>query len=327
MDKRDRKQNAGHPSSTTEDQGRQNGIITDMTKQSTENLVFHEHTMEEICHNDNIKEALKKVVQNKGKPGIDGLRTDELEGFFQEHWPEIRDQMLTGQYKFSPVRRVTIPKPKGGVRQLGIPTVKDRVIQQAILQVLQNKWDPTFSENSYGFRPGRSAYQAVESAQKNIEEGYDIIVDIDLEKFFDKVNHDILMGRIAKRVRDKRVLRIIRQLLNSGAAKGEQGKTRQEGMPQGGPLSPLLSNIILDELDKELEQRKLRFCRYADDFMIFVRSPRAGHRVMRSIEQFLQRKLKLRINQDKSAVAKATERSFLGFSFIKKKKKKKRVNP
>ncbi len=243
------------------------------------------------------------------------MKVGQLSAHLKKHWPSIREQLLAGTYKPQPVLRVDIPKPDGGMRQLGIPTVLDRFIQQAVLQVLQQRWDPTFSDHSYGFRPGRSAHQAVTKAQQYIAEGNGTVVDIDLEKFFDRVNHDRLMAAIAKRVADKRMLRLIRAFLNAGVMENGLVSPVDEGTPQGGPLSPLLSNIVLDELDRELERRGHRFVRYADDCNIYVRSPRAGERVMKGITSFITRKLKLKVNSDKSAVARPGERKFLGFSF------------
>lgn len=297
------------------------GIEVHKAKQHPESPVFGTLTMEDICEDENLTKALKRVMRNKGKPGIDGMKTSELPDFLSKNWPHIREDLLLGTYKPQPVKRVEIPKPAGGVRKLGIPTALDRLVQQMILQVLQSKWDVTFSESSFGFRPGRSAHQAIATAQNYIEEGYGFVVDIDLEKFFDQVNHDALMGRIAKRVKDKRLLKILRSILKSGVMDQDFVSPTKEGTPQGGPLSPLLSNIMLDDLDKELEKRNLRFCRYADDCNIYVKSPRAGRRVMKSIETFITKKLKLRINQDKSAVDKVTNRKFLGFTFYEKKKK------
>src|SRR5207237_291678 len=281
-----------------------------------ENPASTNQLMEEICERENLKRALQRVKANKGSPGIDGMTVEELLGYLQQHWPAIREQLLSGNYAPKPVRRVEIEKPDGGgMRKLGIPTTLDRFLQQAVMQVLQRRWDPTFSEHSYGFRPGRSAQQAVAQAQQYIAEGYGWCVDFDLEKFFDRVNHDKLMGRIAKRVEDKRLLKLIRAFLNAGVMENGLVSPSVEGTPQGGPLSPLLSNLVLDELDRELERRGLRFVRYADDSNIYVRSERAGQRVMKSITRFITQKLKLKVNETKSAVARPQERKFLGFSF------------
>jgi RNA-directed DNA polymerase len=271
--------------------------------------------MEEVCERENLKQALRQVKANKGSAGIDRMTVGQLSDYLKEHWPEIRKQLLNGTYEPKPVRRVEIPKPDGGVRKLGIPSVLDRLIQQAVMQVLQRRWDRTFSDHSYGFRPGRSAHQAIAQAQQYIAEGYGWCVDLDLEKFFDRVNHDKLMGRIAKRIEDKRLLKLIRAFLNAGVMENGLASPSVEGVPQGGPLSPLLSNLVLDELDRELERRGLRFVRYADDCNIYVRSERAGQRVMKSMTRFITKKLKLKVNETKSAVARPQERKFLGFSF------------
>jgi RNA-directed DNA polymerase len=254
-------------------------------------------SMESIVERNNMRRALEQVRRNKGAPGADGMTVDALASHLKKHWPAIRAQLLDGTYQPQPVRRVEIPKASGGTRLLGIPCVIDRLIQQAALQVLQAAWDPTFSEHSYGFRPGRSAHQAVKQAQELIASGHAIVVDLDLEKFFDRVNHDILMGLVAKRVTDKRILKLIRGFLTAGVLiDGLVGPT-EEGTPQGGPLSPLLSNLMLDVLDKELEKRGHHFVRYADDCNIYVRSQRAGERVMTSIELFLTKHLKLQLHK------------------------------
>jgi len=283
--------------------------------------------MEAVVARDNLRKALRQVQRNKGAPGVDGMTVDDLAGHLKDHWPEIRVQLLAGTYRPQPVRRVEIPKASGGKRALGVPTVLDRFIQQAVLQVLQADWDPTFSAASYGFRPGRSAHQAVQRAQEHIGAGFAIVVDLDLEKFFDRVNHDILMGLVAKRVSDRRIRKLIGGLLTAGVlADGLVGPTA-EGTPQGGPLSPLLSNLMLDVLDKELEKRGHRFVRYADDCNIYVQSRRAGERVMASVTRFLDRRLKLTVNTAKSAVARPSKRKFLGFSFTAGSRSKRRIAP
>jgi RNA-directed DNA polymerase len=282
-----------------------------------ENPTDQQEMMERIIAPGNLRAAYRRVKSNKGAPGIDGMRVEELAGHLRQHWPMIREQLLCGTYRPAPVRRHEIEKTGGGIRILGIPTVLDRLIQQAILQVLQPEWDPTFSESSFGFRPKRSAHQAVERAQSYYRAGCHWVVDLDLEKFFDRVNHDKLMVLVCERVRDWRVRRLIRCYLKAGMMSGELCMPREEGTPQGGPLSPLLANLLLDRLDKELEQRKLRFARFADDCNIYVGSRRAGERVMASITRFLGRRLKLKVNEAKSAVAKPRERSFLGFSLGK----------
>jgi len=272
--------------------------------------------MEEVCERENLKEALRQVKANKGSAGVDGMTVVALSDYLRQHWPAIREQLLSETYEPQPVRRKEIDKPDGGgVRKLGIPTVLDRFIQQAVMQVLQRRWDRTFSDHSYGFRPGRSAHQAVAQAQQYIAEGYGWCVDLDLEKFFDRVNHDKLMGRIANRIEDKRLLKLTRAFLNAGVMENGLVSPSVEGTPQGGPLSPLLSNLVLDELDRELERRGHRFVRYADDCNIYVRSERAGQRVMKRVTRFIMQRLKLKVNETKSAVARPQERKFLGFSF------------
>ena len=284
-------------------------------------------SMETVVERENLKKALAQVKRNKGAAGIDGMSVGDLPAYLKEHWLAVRAQLLDGTYKPQPVRRVAIPKASGGLRPLGIPTVLDRFIQQAMLQVLQADWDRTFSETSFGFRPGRSAHQAVERAQTYIASGHAVVVDIDLEKFFDRVNHDILMGLVAKRVADKRLLKLIRGFLTAGALEGGLVSPTEEGTPQGGPLSPLLSNLMLDVLDKELEKRGHRFVRYADDCNIYVRSRKAGERVMAGIERFLEKRLKLRINKAKSAVARPSVRKFLSFSFTRRRRPQRRIAP
>ena len=281
----------------------------------TETPASANRLMEEICERENLKEALRRVKANQGSAGVDGMTVGGISDYLKQHWPAIREQLLNGTYEPKPVRRVEIPKPDGGVRKLGIPTVLDRFIQQAVMQVLQRRWDRTFSDRSYGFRPGRSAHQAVAQAQQYIADGYGWCVDFDLEKFFDRVNHDKLMSQVAKRVEDQRLLKLIRAFLNAGVMENGLVGPSGEGTPQGGPLSPLLSNLVLDELDRELERRGHRFVRYADDCNIYVRSERAGQRVMESITQFITQRLKLKVNEAKSAVARPQERKFLGFSF------------
>jgi RNA-directed DNA polymerase len=290
------------------------GTESPTAKREPENPATGKSLMEEVCERENLEEAWQQVRSNQGSPGVDGRTIDETRDYLREHWPIIREQLLNGTYKPQPVRRVEIAKPDGGVRKLGIPTVLDRLIQQAILQVLQGRWDPTFSEHSYGFRPGRSAHQAVAQAQSYVAEGYELVVDIDLEKFFDRVNHDILMDRVAKRISDKRLLRLIRAYLNAGVMENGLVSPTEEGVPQGGPLSPILSNLVLDEFDRELTRRGLRFCRYADDCNIYVGSRRSGERVMASVCRFLTTRLQLKVNESKSAVARSGERKFLGFT-------------
>ena len=303
------------------------GTEASVAVRAPESPAICEYLMEEVLERDNLRKALRRVKSNKGSSGIDGMSVWKLPGYLKEHWQEERDQLLRGTYKPQPVKRVEIAKPGGGVRKLGIPTVLDRFIQQALLQVLQKYWDSTFSEHSFGFRPKRSAHQAVACAQQHLAGGYCWIVDIDLEKFFDRVNHDMLMGRVAKRVRDRRVLKLIRAFLNAGVMKNGMVSPITEGTPQGGPLSPLLSNIVLDDLDRELERRGHRFVRYADDCNVYVRSKRAGRRVMESLTRFITRNLKLKVNEAKSAVVQPWECTFLGFSFTSGPEPKRRVAP
>jgi RNA-directed DNA polymerase len=307
--------------------GLREGTESFTAKRRTESPAIDEQLMEEVCGRENCKQAMARVKANKGSPGMDRMTVQQLPEFLKQQWPAIREQLLSGTYKPAPVKRVEIPKPDGGVRKLGIPTVLDRFVQQAVMQVLQRKWDRTFSEHSYGFRPGRSAHQAVEQAQKYIAEGYRWVVDLDLEKFFDRVNHDKLMAKIAQRVGDKRMLKLIRTFLTAGVLEDGLVNPVDEGTPQGGPLSPLLSNIVLDEFDQELERRGLRFARYADDSNIYVQSQRAGERVMESLKRFLMTKLKLKVNELKSAVARPWERKFLGFSFTRAREPKRRIAP
>ncbi|HEY3305600.1 MAG TPA: group II intron reverse transcriptase/maturase [Candidatus Binatia bacterium] len=303
------------------------GTESPMAERKAESPAIREQLMEEVIERGNLKQALRRVKANRGSPGVDGMTVDELAGYLKGNWPAIREHLLSGTYKPQPAKRVEIAKPEGGIRKLGIPTVLDRFIQQAAMQVLQRKWDPTFSEHSYGFRPNRSAHQAVAQAQQYIAEGYRWVVDIDLEKFFDRVNHDKLMGEMAKRITDKRVLKLIRAHLTAGVMENGLVSPMEEGTPQGGPLSPLLSNIVLDELDRELERRGHRFVRYADDCNIYVRSRRAGQRVMESITEFITTRLKLKVNSEKSAVGRPWERKFLGFSFTSNREPKRRIAP
>jgi RNA-directed DNA polymerase len=275
-----------------------------------------EQLMEEVCQRDNLNRAYRRVQSNKGAPGMDGMTVQDLGPWIKQHKEELIASLHNGSYQPQPVRRVDIPKPGGGMRQLGIPTVVDRLVQQAILQVLEPLVDPTFSASSHGFRPGRGAHDALAAASKYVAEGRTIVVDLDLEKFFDRVNHDILMARLARRIADKRLLRIIRRFLQAGMMHEGVCLARYEGTPQGGPLSPLLSNLLLDDLDKELEKRGHRFCRYADDCNIYVQSKAAGERVMASVTKFLERRLRLRVNREKSAVAHVSERKFLGHRLL-----------
>lgn len=281
--------------------------------------------LNQILSRENMLQALKRVEQNKGSHGVDMMPVQNLRQHIVENWLSIKEAILKGTYEPMPVRRVEIPKPDGGVRLLGIPTVTDRLIQQAIAQVLSKVYDPTFSENSYGFRPNRSAHDAVRKAKEYIRDGHRWVVDMDLEKFFDKVNHDRLMGTLAKRIQDKPLLKLIRKYLQSGVMINGVVSSTLEGTPQGGPLSPLLSNIVLDELDKELERRGHKFVRYADDCNIYVKSKRAGLRTMASIQRFIEGKLRLKVNEKKSAVDRPWKRKFLGFSFTYHKEPKVRI--
>ena len=283
--------------------------------------------MEVVVDAANMRRALKQVRTNKGSPGIDGMTVQQLPAFLAVEWPRLKQELLEGTYRPQPVRRVEIPKPDGGVRQLGIPTVVDRLLQQAILQVLTRLYEPTFSPHSYGFRVGKSAHEALEQARDYVASGKTWVVDLDLEKFFDRVNHDLLMGRLAKRIGDKRLLRVVRRYLEAGVMINGVVIEREEGTPQGGPLSPLLANILLDELDRELERRGHCFCRYADDCNIYVQSQRAGERVMASVSRFLETKLRLRVNREKSAVARPSQRKFLGYRILGSKKARLGIAP
>ena len=303
------------------------GSEASTAKGQTETPASTQNLMEEVLESENLKRAYQRVVQNKGAAGVDRLNVDDLKPYLAANWKRIRDELLEGKYVPKEVRRVAIPKATGGVRQLGIPSVIDRFIQQALQQVLQRHLDAGFSQYSYGFRPGKSQHQAVKQAQEYVCSGLSYVVDMDLEKFFDTVNHDVLMGRLAGRIADKRVLKVLRAFLNSGMMEDGLVSPTEEGVPQGGPLSPLLSNFLLDELDKELESRKLHFVRYADDCNIYVSSQRAGERVMESITKFLARKLRLKVNEEKSAVGRPWERKFLGFTFSKGRTPKRRIAP
>lgn len=285
--------------------------------------------LEEVLDRQNLIRAYRQILSNKGArtPGVDGMTVKQLKAYVQKHWPKIEEQLRNGSYRPHPVKRVEIPKPGGGVRKLGIPSALDRLLQQAVLQVLTPIFDPTFSEHSYGFRPGRSAHQAVAQAQEYQQDGYRWVVDMDLEKFFDRVNHDRLMARIAERIDDKQLLKLIRAFLTSGVMEHGLVHATEEGTPQGGPLSPLLSNIVLDELDRELEQRGHRFVRYADDCNIYVRSQRSAERTLASVTRFVERKLRLKVNRDKSAVDRPWRRKFLGFSFTVHRQPRRRIAP
>lgn len=302
------------------------GIVSLAADSSTESPTSDDRLMESICDSLNLEHALAKVIANDGAPGVDGMRVTQLDKYFERHRDRLTGELLSGTYRPQPVKRVEIPKPdgpqgNGGVRKLGIPTAVDRVVQQAILLVLSPEWDETFSDNSFGFRPNRSAHAAVARAQSYLEDGYKWVVDMDLEKFFDRVNHDVLMSRVARRVKDKRLLKLIRAFLNSGVLVDGLFSGTPEGTPQGGPLSPLLSNLLLDDLDRELESRGLRFARYADDCNIYVKSRRAGERVLRSVSTWLEQRLRLQVNSSKSAVDRPWKRKFLGFTFTTRRKR------
>jgi RNA-directed DNA polymerase len=300
--------------------GRTGDALT--SESTTERPVGEERLMEEILERRNLIRALKRVEQNKGGAGVDGMKVEELRPYLAKHWPEIREELLSGSYFPEVVRRVEIPKKSGGKRKLGIPTCLDRFIQQAMLQVLQDRWDPTFSEASFGFRPGRSAHQAVWQAQIHLRAGFQYVVDMDLEKFFDRVQHDKLMGEVRKRVSDRRVVQLIHRYLRAGVLVDDVIYETEEGTPQGGPLSPLLANLLLDELDRELERRGHRFVRYADDCNIYVRSLQAGARVLENVTRFLSSRLQLKVNEAKSAVGRPWERTFLGFTFNRRLRRK-----
>ncbi len=296
--------------------------VTEKTQPGAEML------LEGVLRRENMLRAFRRVRSNKGAPGIDGMTVEELGNYLKLEWPRLREELLKGTYRPMPVRQVEIPKPNGnGMRFLGIPTVLDRMIQQAILQVLTPIFDPHFSDSSYGYRPGRCSQDAVKAAQRYAEAGCRFVVDLDLEKFFDRVNHDVLMARVARRVKDKRILRLLRRYLESGVMVGGVIEEREEGTPQGGPLSPFLSNILLDDLDKELERRGHRFCRYADDCNIYVKSKKAGERVMESISCFLEKRLRLRVNREKSAVDRPWRRDFLGYTMTWHRQPRLKVSP
>ena len=294
----------------------QSKIVDLLNRESVNDELFDtSRLLEDVLERNNMLEAMYRVIRNKGSYGIDGMKTDELREHVKKTWATVKTKLLEGKYNPSPVRRVEIPKPDGGVRSLGIPTVQDRMIQQAIAQVLSKLYEPTFSESSFGFRPNRGAKNAIKQSETYINQGYKWVIDMDLEKFFDKVNHNILMGKLEKKIKDKRLLKLIRKYLESGVLINGIKVSSEEGTPQGGPLSPLLVNIMLDDVDKELEKRGHKFCRYADDCNIYVKSKRAGLRVMDSITRIIENELKLKVNKDKSAVDIVSKRKFLGFSF------------
>jgi RNA-directed DNA polymerase len=305
-----------------EKQGTESRMVNGVTENPTT-----ERLMEEVCEAGNLKKALQRVQTNQGAPGVDGMTVEQLEVYFGQHEATVRQQLLSGSYQPQPVRRVEIPKPDGGKRKLGIPTAVDRLVQQAMAQVLEPHFEPHFSDYSYGFRPGRSAHQAIGRAQSLIAGGRSWVVDFDLEKFFDRVNHDRLLARMAKTIADKRMLRLTRRFLNAGVLENGLVEGTHEGTPQGSPLSPLLSNIVLDELDKELERRGHQFARYADDCNIYVASERAGQRVMASISSFITKRLKLKVNAEKSAVGQPWDRKFLGFRITAHQPPKRAIAP
>lgn len=289
----------------------QSKIVDLLNRESVNDELFDtSRLLEDVLERNNMLEAMYRVIRNKGSYGIDGMKTDELREHVKKTWATVKTKLLEGKYNPSPVRRVEIPKPDGGVRLLGIPTVQDRMIQQAIAQVLSKLYEPTFSESSFGFRPNRGAKNAIKQSETYINQGYKWVVDMDLEKFFDKVNHNILMGKLEKKIKDKRLLKLIRKYLESGVLINGIKVSSEEGTPQGGPLSPLLANIMLDDVDKELEKRGHKFCRYADDCNIYVKSKRAGLRVMDSITRIIENELKLKVNKDKSAVDIVSKRKF-----------------
>ena len=313
---------AGGTGETKERERQASTAVKEKTQPEAERL------LEEVLRRENMLSALRRVRSNKGAPGIDGMTVEELVPYLKMEWPRIREQLLEGTYQPMPVRQVEIPKPNGkGKRPLGIPTVLDRMIQQAILQVLTPIFDPHFSDSSYGFRPGRCCQDAVKAAQGYVGSGYRFVVDLDLEKFFDRVNHDVLMARVARRIKNERLLRLLRRYLESGVMVGGVIQEREEGTPQGGPLSPLLSNVMLDDLDKELERRGHRFCRYADDCNLYVKSKAAGERVTESITRFLEKRLRLKVNREKSAVDRPWKRDFLGYTMTWHRQPKLKVSP
>lgn len=319
------------PDATPESSGRKlrgyGGGASNVTARTEQGSRGSEQLMEAVVERGNMTAAYKRVVANRGAAGADGMTVDELKGYLHEHWERIKRELLEGRYEPQPVLRVEIPKPDGGTRELGIPTVVDRVIGQAVHQVMEPIFDPDFSGRSYGFRRGRSAQQAVQQAREYVDEGRRWVVDMDLEKFFDRVNHDVLMSRMARKVSDKRVLKLLRRYLQAGIMIGGIETVRLQGTPQGSPLSPLLSNIMLDDMDWELTRRGHAFCRYADDCNIYVRSKRAGERVMETMKAFVEKKLRLKVNAAKSAVARPWERKFLGYSMTSERSPRLRIAP